>query len=112
MLAGLAVLSALSFFGYGLSCILSPHMVAEFNRFGLNRFRVLNGFLQIAGASGVLLGLAGFPQIGFLAAAGLSLQMVAGLIVRLRIRDSLLQCTPAFIYLCLNALLAYLFLEH
>lgn len=109
MLIGLAMFSALSFYGYGISCILSNHMVAEFARFGLGRVRVLSGILQVAGASGLLLGLVGHPGIGFLAALGLSLQMFAGLMVRFYIHDTFLQCAPAFIYLCVNALLAYLF---
>jgi hypothetical protein len=109
MLVGLALFSALSFYGYGISCVLSKQMVAEFERFGLARFRVPSGFLQVAGASGLLLGLVGYPIIGFLAALGLSLQMFAGLIVRFSIHDSFRQCAPAFIFLCLNALLAYLF---
>lgn len=110
MLHILAGFSALSFYIYGISCILTTRMAAEFERYGLARFRLLTGGLQVAGATGLLIGLAGFPRIGFLAAVGLGIQMFSGLVVRFRIRDRLMQCLPAFIYMCLNGILAYLFL--
>lgn len=109
MLIVLAGISALSFYIYGASCVLTTHMVAEFERYGLTRYRKLTGYLQVAGATGLLLGLAGFHRIGFLAALGLSLQMFAGLVVRIRLRDRPVQCVPAFIYMGLNATVACLF---
>ena len=47
-----------------------------------------------------------YPWIGALAAGGLSLQMACGLIVRIRIKDSIIQCVPAMFYLLLCAWLA------
>jgi len=109
MLVVLASFSALSFYAYGVGCLITAHMVAEFNRYGLAKFRALTGILQIVGAIGLTAGLLGAPTIGFLAAVGLALQMALGVGVRIKIRDSLLQCLPAFFYCCLNGWIALLF---
>lgn len=111
MLVYLAGFASISFYLYGFSCLRSARMAAEFDRYGLARFRALTGYLQLAGALGLTLGMLGYPLLGFLAAAGLSLQMAFGVAVRLHIRDSYWQCLPAFIYCGLNAYIAYLFLR-
>ena len=99
--------SALSFLGYGISCVFTKHMHLEFERFRLVRFRVIVGVTQIAGAVGLLLGLY-YPLIGILSAGGLALQMLLGVGVRIAIRDSFLLALPATFYFLLNA---YLFIE-
>ena len=104
MIALLSWFSALSFLAYGVSCICTRHMRAEFERFGLARFRVAVGLLQLAGAVGLLVGWF-IPLVGLLAAGGLALQMLLGVGVRLKIGDSLLQTTPAAFYFVLNAAL-------
>jgi hypothetical protein len=101
----LIVFSALSFLGYGVSCIGSAHMQREFERYRLGRQRVLVGSLQLLAALGLLLGL-GEPWVGRAAAAGLALMMLTGVIVRWRIKDSWVQMTPAAFYLILNAYLS------
>jgi hypothetical protein len=100
-------LTLIAFYGYGVSCVAYGHMVAEFERYGLQRFRKLTGYLQILGATGLLVGLALSPFIGLLAAVGLSVQMLLGLGVRLRIRDGWTQCLPAFLFMWINAGLAF-----
>ena len=111
MLILLTALSALSFFAYGISCLFSSHMLAEFERYGLARYRVLTGSLQVVAAIGLSFGALGFTAIGLMSAAGLSIQMLLGVCVRLRIRDSLVQASPAFAYMCLNGSIAYMFFE-
>jgi hypothetical protein len=101
----LIVFSALSFLGYGVSCIGSAHMQREFERYRLGRQRVLVGSLQLLAALGLLAGL-GEPWLGRAAAAGLALMMLTGVIVRCRIKDSWVQMTPASFYLILNAYLS------
>jgi len=96
---------ALSFYAYGFSCIFSSRMVIEFNRYKLARFRTLTGALQVCGASGLLVGLT-IPLLGSLAAAGISLQMACGLIVRIKIGDNWWQCIPATIFMLLCGWLA------
>ena len=91
---------AFSFYFYGLSCLRAQRMVIEFKRYNLSRYRKLTGKLQLLGATGLIIGIF-FPFIGGLAAAGLSLQMACGLGVRIRIKDTWLQCLPAIIYMLL-----------
>jgi len=105
------ILTIVSFYGYGVSCVFSGHMLAEFERYGLVRFRKLTGYLQILGATGLLVGFVASPVVGLLAACCLSLQMLLGFGVRLRIRDSLVQCLPSFIYVWINAGLAFGFVN-
>ncbi len=81
-------------------------MKREFARYGLPGQRVLVGILQLAAALGLL---AGFmePWIGRAAAGGLALMMLVGVLVRIRIKDTLLQTSPAFFYLVLDAYLCF-----
>jgi hypothetical protein len=79
-------------------------MEQEFKRFGLDRQRRLTGVLQLMGAVGLVLGF-WVPPLGALAAAGLSLLMLLGLGVRLKIKDRILQWSPALFYALLNLLL-------
>ena len=105
------LLTIVAFFGYGASCVFSGHMVAEFERYRLARFRKLTGYLQILGATGLLIGFLFSPVIGLLAALGLSVQMLLGFEVRLRIRDSFWQCLPSFSFMLINAGLVVGFLN-
>ncbi|NQW45378.1 MAG: hypothetical protein HQ462_08245 [Deltaproteobacteria bacterium] len=91
---------SLSFFIYGATCIWKPYMKDEFNRYGLARFRVLVGSLQLIGAFGLLLGL---KWTGWLvvASGGLGVLMLLGFIVRLKIHDGLWLSLPAFSYMAL-----------
>ncbi|TVP77186.1 MAG: hypothetical protein EA353_10810 [Puniceicoccaceae bacterium] len=105
-LQALTLFSALSFVGFGIACLSTQAMRLEFARYGLSQYRAMTGWLQLAGASGLLLGW-WLPAVGTAAAAGLSLQMLAGVGVRLRIRDRWFQCVPAGFYCLINAALAY-----
>jgi hypothetical protein len=105
------LLTAVAFLIYGLCCIFSGHMIVEFERYRLARFRMLTGYLQILGAIGLLVGFLISPVAGLVAALGLSLQMLLGLGVRLLIRDSLLQCLPSFGFMLINAGLVFGFVN-
>tara|TARA_Y100000385_G_scaffold205968_1_gene213434 strand:- start:2962 stop:3306 length:345 start_codon:yes stop_codon:yes gene_type:complete len=105
------LISAFAFMVYGLCCIFSGHMVVEFERYRLARFRMLTGYLQILGAIGLLVGFLFIPAAGLVAALGLSVQMLLGFGVRLLIRDSLLQCIPSFGFMLINAGLVLGFLN-
>lgn len=100
----LILFSALSFFVYGLGCFFSGHLRREFLRYGLEGQRVFVGLLQGAGAVGLLAGLSQ-PWMGMAAAGGLALMMAFAVIVRIRLRDTLVQTLPAVFYLLLNAYL-------
>ena len=87
-------LSAAAFLGYGAACVVSRHMVAEFERYGLARYRVLVGWLELFGGLGLLVSI-GWPAVTPLAAGGLTLLMAAGVATRLRVRDPLPSLLPA-----------------
>ena len=104
-----ALVSGLSFLGFGWACQTSAYMKQEFIRYGYDRQRALTGYLQMAGGLGVLLGCFYSPLLGLAAATGLCLMMAYGFGVRIYIRDTLLQATPAFLYAALNLYLAWAF---
>lgn len=80
-------------------------MKLEFARYGLGRFRLLTGWLQVAGSLGLLLGFIR-PPLVLPSAAGLALMMLCGTIVRLAIRDPLSAAIPAISLFCLNTFVA------
>jgi uncharacterized membrane protein YkgB len=99
-----------SFFLYGSRCLFAEAKVQEFNRWGVYDLRHITGALEILGAAGLVVG-QWLPSVGLLSAAGLSLLMVCGLLVRLRIKDSFLQTLPAVIYLIVSVLVTWQFVQ-
>ncbi|QDU83167.1 hypothetical protein Pla163_02640 [Planctomycetes bacterium Pla163] len=98
------VLSIVAFAGYGLACVFGGSMEAEFERFGLARFRVLTGVMETLGALGLLGGYL-FPPLTLLAAGGLTALMVLGVGVRIRAGDGFVATLPATILLGVNGFL-------
>ncbi len=82
-------------------------MHREFERFGIPRYRILTGVLQLTGSIALLLGFL-MSELILIASAGLSLLMLLGLGVRIWIKDSWTFAIPAFILMCLNALIFYM----
>lgn len=105
------LLTTIAFLVYGPCCVFSGHMVVEFERYRLARFRKITGYLQILGAVGLLIGFLGTPIVGLLASLGLSIQMLLGFGVRLLIRDSLLQCLPSLSFTMINVGLVFGFVN-
>lgn len=77
----------------------------EFERFGMARFRILTGALEILGATGTLVGLFWMPLFIF-STLGLGTLMLLGLITRIRLKDPVLQMLPAFVLMLVNYFLA------
>jgi hypothetical protein len=102
----LVLISSFSFFSYGVAFFTSSKMKEEFIRFGLAKFGTLTAVLEILGALGLFIGLAFTPLLVF-SAGGLSLLMLLGVTVRIRIKDSWLVIVPAFSFFVLNAFLFY-----
>ena len=98
----LKALSIVLFLYYGVSALVSNSMAAEFERFGLSRFRKLTGGLEVLGALGLVLGYF-VPQFDIAASAGLALLMAAGVIVRFRSGDSFVDALPALVMALINA---------
>jgi hypothetical protein len=86
---------------------MAPHMKNEFKRFGLEKLGLMTIVLEIIGALGLLVGLK-FNSLLMISSLGLALLMFAGLIVRIRLKDSLWISLPAFFFMALNA---YIFWE-
>ncbi len=103
----LILLSAVSFLIYGVACFVSERTEQEFVLYHLSRERHLIGGLQILGATGLLLGFV-YPRLGKAAAGSLALMMLLAVAVRIGIKASLLETTPALFYTGLNA---YLFVK-
>jgi len=99
--------SALSFLGYGVSCLATQHMKREFQRFGYPRQRILTGGLQLLGAAGLIVGQIWLPTLAFAAALGLTLMMTFGFYVRWRIKDPFIAASPALIYALINLYLSF-----
>ncbi len=80
-------------------------MRREFVRWGLGSQRLLVGGLQLCAVMGLL---AGFEQpfIGRAASIGLALMMIVAVGVRIKIKDSLMQTSPALLYLVLQVYLS------
>ena len=93
--------SSLSFFAYALSYFISPHMKKEFKRFGLEKIGLLTIILELIGATGLIVGLK-FDPILIISSFGLALLMFSGLIVRIRLKDSIWISLPALFYMGLN----------
>ena len=94
-------MASASFFCFGCGYLLLPKMKAEFARYRLAHYRWIVGWLQVAGALGLLVGL-WYPLLGIIAGGGLALMMAVAVATRLRIGDPLKQCLPAVLYLLLN----------
>ncbi|WP_165779091.1 DoxX family protein [Rhodohalobacter barkolensis] len=96
------ILNALFFLFYGFQSLNSQLMIDEFKRFGMtDSQRKFTGILQIAGSAGVLAGLI-IPVIGLLAAAGFTAMMLVAFLVRIKIKDSILQAMPSIIFILIN----------
>jgi hypothetical protein len=102
-----ALISSLSFLAYSFSYFNAPHMKNEFKRFGLEKVGLTTVILQIIGALGLLVGLK-FNFILVISSLGLAILMLAGLIVRIKLKDSIWISLPAFFYMMLNTYVFWL----
>lgn len=100
----LSLASAGLFLYYGYETLFGVPPREEYERYGLPRLRVFVGSMQLLGALGLLLGLVAAP-VGILAAGGLTLMMLMGLLVRYRIHDAPQLMVPAASLAAANGLL-------
>lgn len=102
LLTGLILISSLSFFYYGIAFFIDVKLRSEFSRFGIRTLGPLVAVLEILGALGLVIGI----KINFillLASGGLFLLMLLGVLVRLKVKDTLWMCLPAAFFMVLNA---------
>lgn len=99
--------SSLSFFVYVAAYFVDPHMKQEFKRFNMKKLGFVVILLEFLGAFGLLLGLK-YGVLLSVSSFGLGLAMFCGLLVRLRLKDTLWIIAPALFYMVLNF---YIFTE-
>jgi len=109
LLVVLALTSGSAFAVYGFQTLFGVPPRGEFERYGMPRVRVFVGSMQLLGAAGVLLGIR-YPLLGAAAASGLTLMMLLGLVVRLKIHDAPRLMVPAASFALVNGVLTGLFL--
>jgi len=108
VLITLALISALAFWYYGTLCLFAVRARREYRRYGIAHLRVMVGYLQLLGATGVMVGLFVSP-IGAAAALGLAIMMTFAIGTRIRIGDTFKLMLPATSQAILNWTLVYLF---
>ena len=101
----LILISAVLFISYGISCIYFQSLKAEFQRYGLSKYRKLVGLLEVLGGLGQILGLALYNPLLLLSSFCLMLLMCCGVFVRAKMGDPFYQWIPAFFLLLLNGLI-------
>ncbi|MEX0997868.1 MAG: DoxX family protein [Flavobacteriaceae bacterium] len=101
-------LSSVSFLGYGVLYFTGTHMKQEFVRFQLKKLGLVVVVSEILGAVGLLVGFWFYKPLLIVASGGLTVLMLLGLIVRLRLKDSLWVSLPALFYMILNAYIFYI----
>lgn len=100
----LILISGFSFLFYAYTLLVNSEMKVEFERYGLEKYRRLTGYLQLFGGLGLLIGLK-FPVLLIASSACLSVLMLMGFGVRLKIRDGIYKSAPSFMFMLLNLLI-------
>jgi uncharacterized membrane protein YphA (DoxX/SURF4 family) len=81
-------------------------MIDEFIRYRIPQFRKLTGWLQLFGSLGIIIGF-WIDNLQVLSTIGLSLMMLIGVAVRIKINDHIIKILPAVSYFLLNTYLSY-----
>lgn len=100
------VFSAISFVIYSLNSVFSRRMKLEFSRWGVGNLRILVASFQMLGAIGLLLGMYNIWLLCIVSFL-LMLMMITAVIIRIRVKDSLLLIAPALIYTLLSFMIFY-----
>ena len=100
----LSILSGISFVFFGLACFYSDVFVNEFYRYGLSEYRSCVGFFQLLGGIGCIVGIFD-KRILIISSLGLSVMMLMGVAVRIKINDTFIQTLPALLYFTVNAII-------
>lgn len=96
--------SGISFIFFGLACFYNSLFVNEFYRYGLSEYRTIIGFFQLLGGIGSIIGVFD-KRILIISSLGLSVMMLLGVGVRIKINDTFIQTLPALTYFIVNAII-------
>ena len=104
------LITIVAFILYGLLTLFNEGMEKEFERLQIPQFKLLVGVTQLVGAGGLLCGW-WLPWLGVVAAGGLCLQMIAGIMVRTLVKDNWVQAIQAALFALANGYLVLQFFE-
>ena len=107
MILGLTILNSIVFLIYGILRIFTQHMLEEFKEFGLIKYRIMTGILEMCGAIGSLIGYFWSPHLYIFSTTGLALLMFLGIYTRFRIKQPWQQSLQALSLFLLNTFLSY-----
>ena len=98
--------SAFSFIIYGYSSFMSNRMISEYSRWGFADQRKIIGFFQLLGGIGLLVGIK-VNILLFITSLSFIIMMLFAIIVRIKIKDGIVETLPAITYLFLNFMIFY-----
>ena len=103
----LVLISSFSFLFYSARSFYSKIMIAEYERWGLAKARVLISTLQFFAGLGLIIG---FYNLKLLTLTSflLSVMMICAIIVRIQLKDSFVASLPAAFYAVLNFIICYI----
>ena len=104
MRLGLSILSCVSFIFFGFACFFSNVFIREFDRYGLTEYREVVGFFELLGGIGCILGIL-YKKVLILSSLGLSIMMLLGVLVRIKINDTFIQTLPALSFFLVNVII-------
>jgi uncharacterized membrane protein YphA (DoxX/SURF4 family) len=102
----LLLFSAVSFIFYGISSFFSKRMLSEYARWGYKNQRILLGCLQLLGGVGLLIGITNTVLLS-VASFLLTFMMITAVFVRIKIKDNIIQMSPAILYTVINFIILY-----
>jgi hypothetical protein len=102
----LLLFSAVSFIFYGISSFFSKRMLSEYARWGYKNQRILLGCLQLLGGVGLLIGITNGVLLS-VASFLLTFMMITAVFVRIKIKDNIIQMSPAILYTVVNFIILY-----
>ena len=98
--------TAISFVIYGYSSFMSKRMISEYSRWGFADQRKIIGFFQLLGGIGLLVGIK-VNILLFITSLSFIIMMLFAIIVRIKIKDGIVETLPAITYLFLNVMIFY-----
>lgn len=81
-------------------------MLSEYARWGYKDYRILLGCLQILGGIGLVVGIVNSVLLS-VASFLLTFMMITAVFVRIKIKDNIIQMSPAIFYTVLNFIILY-----
>ena len=100
----LSIISGISFIFFGLACFFSNVFINEFYRYGLYEYIKIVGVFQLLGGIGCIVGVF-YKRLLIISSLGLSIMMLLGVGVRVKINDTFFQTLPAILYLIINSII-------